>query len=69
MSAGLKWAHRFRIDLAFEIAQLEFGLRRVTQNSGNGPVDITDQILALQKDRFEQLEEMISELGPAGFGD
>ncbi len=59
MSAGLKWANRFRLDLAFEIAQLKTGGRRVTQSTPSGPVDITDQVLAVLKDRFEQLEEIV----------
>ncbi len=59
MSASLKWANRFRLDLAFEIAQLEAGGRRVTESTPSGPVDITDQVLAILKDRFEQLEEIV----------
>lgn len=59
MSASLKWANRFRLDLAFEIGQLESGVRRVTQNTPSGPVDITDQVLTVLKDRFEQLEEIV----------
>lgn len=59
MSASLKWAHRFRLDLAFEIGQLESGGRRVMQNTPSGPVDITDQVLEVLKDRFEQLEEIV----------
>lgn len=63
MVAGLKWAHRYRLELAIEIAQIENGLRRVMQNTASGTVDISDQILSNAKDRFEQLEEMISALG------
>jgi hypothetical protein len=59
MSASLKWANRFRLDLAFEIAQLESGVRRVTQSTPSGSVDITDQVLTVLKDRFEQLEEIV----------
>jgi hypothetical protein len=59
MSANLKWAHRYRLDLALEIAQLESGLRKVTQIIAGVPVDVTEQVLLLQKDRFAQLEEMV----------
>lgn len=59
MSASLKWANRFRLDLAFEITQLETGGRTVTQSTPSGAVDITDQVLAVLKDRFEQLEEIV----------
>ncbi len=59
MSASLKSANRFRLDLAFEIAQLESGVSRVTQNTPSGPVDIADQVLAVLQDRFEQLEEIV----------
>lgn len=69
MSADLKWAHRCRIDLAFEIEQLESGLRRVTQNTANGSVDITDKILAAQKCRFEQLEDIIAAARPVHVDD
>jgi hypothetical protein len=59
MSASLKWTNRLRLDLAFEIAQLETGGRRVTQSMPGGPVDITEQVLEVLKDRFEQLEEIV----------
>ncbi len=59
MSDGLKWAHRMRLELAFEIQKLESGLRKVTEETANGPVDVTSEVLAAQKDRFEQLEEIV----------
>ncbi len=63
MSASLKWTNRFRLDLAFEIAQLETGGRRVTQSTPSGPVDVTDQVLEVLKERFEQLEEFVQAPG------
>ena len=59
ISASLKWANHFRLDLAFEIAQLEAGGRRVGQNTPSGPVDVTDQVREVLKDRFEQLEDVV----------
>jgi hypothetical protein len=59
MSASLKWTNRLRLDLAFEIAQLETGGRRVTQSTPGGQVDVTDQVLEVLKERFEQLEEIV----------
>ena len=64
MSEGLKWAHRLRLDLAFEIQKLESGVRKVTEMSTAGPADVTDKVLASYRDRFELLEEMIEGLGP-----
>ncbi len=60
MSDGLKWARRLRLDLAFEIQKLDSGVRTVTDMTANGPVDVTSQVLAVQQERFEQLEEMIA---------
>ena len=60
MSDGLKWARRLRLDLAFEIQKLDSGVRKVTDMTANGPVDVTSQVLAAQQERFEQLEEMIA---------
>ena len=65
MSEGLKWAHRLRLDLAFEIQKLESGVRKVTDMSADGPIDVTGQVLASYRDRFEVLEEMIEGLGSA----
>ncbi len=65
MSEGLKWAHRMRLDLAFEIQKLESGVRKVTEMSADGPADVTDKVLAAYRNRFELLEEMIERLGPA----
>lgn len=64
MSDGLKWARRLRLDLAFEIGQLEAGVRKVTQITAKGPVDVTEQTLRELKDRFEQLEELLEIHGP-----
>ena len=64
MPEGLKWAHRLRLDLAFEIQKLESGVRKVTEMSTDGPADVTDKVLASYRDRFELLEEMIEGLGP-----
>jgi len=60
LSDGLKWARRLRLDLAFEIQKLDSGVRTVTDMTANGPVDVTSQVLAVQQERFEQLEEMIA---------
>jgi hypothetical protein len=65
LSEGLKWAHRMRLDLAFEIQKLESGVRKVTEMSADGPADVTDKVLAAYRNRFELLEEMIERLGPA----
>ena len=54
-----------RLELAFEIQKLESGIRMVTEMTTNGPVDVTSAVLAAQKDRFEQLEEMIVGLSPS----
>jgi hypothetical protein len=62
LSDGLKWARRLRLDLAFEIQKLDSGVRKVTDMTANGPVDVTRQVLAAQQERFEQLEEMIAGL-------
>lgn len=48
-----------RLELAFEIQMLASGHRKVTEETANGPVDVTSEVLAVQQDRFEQLEEMI----------
>jgi hypothetical protein len=65
MSDGLMWARRLRLDLAFEIEQLEAGVRKVTQITAQGPVDVTEQTTAALKDRFEQVEKMIAAFGPS----
>jgi len=65
LSDGLKWARRMRLDLAFEIQKLESGVRKVTEMSADGPIDVTSEVLALHKDRFEQLEELIEAFDPA----
>jgi hypothetical protein len=31
----------------------------VTQSTPGGPVDVTEQVLEVLKDRFEQLEEIV----------
>jgi hypothetical protein len=64
LSEGLKWAHRLRLDLAFEIQKLGSGVRTVTELSADGPADVTDKVLAAYRDRFELLEEMIEGLAP-----
>lgn len=69
LSEGLKWAHRLRIDLAFEIQKLQSGVRKVTDMAADGPTDVTDQVLALYRDRFELLEELIEGLGSAARSD
>jgi hypothetical protein len=69
MTASLKWARRLRLDLAVEIEQLESGLRKVIQKTPGGELDITDRVLAAQKIRFEQIEEMIAALGPTSLYD
>ena len=63
MSDGMKWAHRFRLELSFEIELLETGARKVMEVTREGTIDITSQFLAAQKDRFEHLEQMIETLG------
>jgi hypothetical protein len=65
----LKWARRLRLDLAFEIEQLETGVRKVTQMTAHGPVDVTEQTRIALKDRFEQVERLIAAFGPAQPGD
>lgn len=62
MSEGAKWAHRFRLELSFEIELLETGARKVMEVTREGLIDITSQVLAAQKDRFEHLEQMIATL-------
>lgn len=62
MSEGMKWAHRFRLELSFEIELLETGGRKVMEITREGSIDITSQVLAAQKDRFEHLEQMIEAL-------
>lgn len=69
LSEGLKWAHRLRLDLAFEIQKLESGVRRVTDMTADGPIDVTGQVLASNRDRFELLEQMIEGLGSAARAD
>lgn len=69
MSDGLKWARRMRLDLAFEIAQLEAGVRKITQITTRGPIDVTEQTLVALKDRFAQLEAMIPDHGAANASD
>jgi hypothetical protein len=64
LSEGLKWAHRLRLDLAFEIQKLGSGVRKVTEMSADGPADVTDKVLVSYMERFELLEEMIEGLGP-----
>ena len=64
MSDRLKWARLMRLDLAFEIQKLESGIRTVTEMTAQGPVDVTAEVLASQKDRFGHLEEMIDALRP-----
>jgi hypothetical protein len=63
MSDILKWAHRFRLELSFEIELLESGVRKVLEATPEGSVDVTPQVLAAHKDRFEHLEQMIDALG------
>jgi len=63
MSDIMKWAHRFRLELSFEIELLESGARKVLEATPEGDLDITQQVLAAQKDRFEHLEQMIDTLG------
>ena len=53
-----------RLSLAFEIQQLESGIRTVTERTPQGLVDVTAQVLAMQKDRFGHLEELLSEFEP-----
>ncbi len=62
MSGALKQAHRWRLDLAVEIEQLSSGVRRVTHNTPDGPVDITGDSLEIQKRRFGNLEDMFAVL-------
>lgn len=62
MSDGLRWARRLRFDLAIEIQQLANGVRRVTQVTAQGPVDVTAETLAKLQDRFGDLEGMIAAL-------
>jgi hypothetical protein len=69
MSDGLKWARRLRLELAFEIEQLETGVRKVTHMTAHGSVDVTEQTVAALKDRFEQVEKLIAAFGPAEPGD
>ena len=64
MSDGLKWARRLRLDLAVEIQQLANGVRKVTQVTAQGPVDVTEQTLATLQERFGHLEDMIAALEP-----
>ena len=63
MIDGMKWAHRFRLELSFEIELLETGARKVMEVTREGHIDITSQVLTAQKDRFEHLEQMIEALG------
>ncbi len=64
----MKWARLMRADLAFEIQKLDSGIRKVTDMSSHGPVDVTSQVLAAQRDRFEHLEEMIARFSGPGRG-
>jgi hypothetical protein len=68
LTDGLKWARHMRLELAFEIQKLESGIRKVTEKKANRSVDVTREVLAAQKERFEQLDEMIEALdgSPAG---
>lgn len=66
MSDGLKWARRMRLDVAFEIEQMERGVRRVTKITPQGPADITVEAAAALKARFAQLEELIADFGSPG---
>jgi hypothetical protein len=65
MSESLRWAHRFRLELAVEIEQLASGGRKVLQVTANGPVDVTEQSLAALQERFAQVEKLIDAFGPA----
>jgi hypothetical protein len=65
MSDGLEWARRLRLDLAFEIEQLEAGVRKVTQITAEGQVDVTQQSATALKGRFESLERLIEAFGPS----
>jgi hypothetical protein len=65
MSESLRWAHRFRLELAVEIEQLASGGRKVLQVTANGPVDVTEQSLAALQERFAQVEKLIDSFGPA----
>ena len=65
MSEGLRWAHRFRLELAVEIEQLASGGRKVLQVTADGPVDVTEQSLAALQERFAQVEKLIDSFGPA----
>jgi len=62
MQKGLKFANRLRLDLAIEIQQLASGVRNVTQATSSGPVDVTDQALAVSQERFTILEDLIAVL-------
>ena len=63
MVADLKWAHRWRLELAVEIAQLDGGTRRVLQTAPEGTVDVTSQVVSTYRQRFEQLEAFIDATG------
>jgi hypothetical protein len=54
-----------RLELAFEIQKLESGIRKVTEKTADRSVDVTREVLAAQKERFEQLDEMIEALNGA----
>lgn len=65
MSEVLKRAHRWRLEMAVEIEQLSSGLMVVTRSMPDGPVDITGDVLEIQKNRFGDLEDIIAALSPS----